>query len=95
MTSSGHIKSYIAYAERVLNDPEVGLVRFVANGKTLNKLVSVAEILKRKRTGLHQVSELCADGTDENGRVTPLLSITLSPLQVKLDVLHPGYKAPE
>lgn len=95
MTPSGSIKSYITYAERILDDPQVGYVKFVGEGKTLDKVVSVAEILKRKRTCLHQVTELTGGDLDEKGRETPKLCITLAPLEDKLDTMHPGYRPPE
>lgn len=95
VTSSGSIKSYIAYAERMLEDPQVGYVKFVGEGKTLDKVVSVAEILKRKRTCLHQVTDLSGGDLDERGRETPKLCITLAPQEDKLDTTHPGYSAPE
>ncbi len=58
LTSHGRMNTYLS---AVLSRVEAGVCRRVqlkATGKAINKLVSVAEVVKRRRPGLHQVTEI-------------------------------------
>lgn len=89
--ASGTLRAYVGYAQRMLDDPNVACVRFEAIGKMAGKAVSVAEIVKRGRHGLHQVTEL---KIDENGCTQSCLSILLAASSELVDTRHPGYIAP-
>lgn len=94
ITPSGSLRAYVGYADRVLADPEVGRVQLVASGKAIGRAVSVAEILKRKHNGLHQLTELTPDQTTrEDGNVVSCLSIMLAPSTQHINTGHPGYVA--
>lgn len=88
---SGTLRSYVGYAQRVLQDPDIARVRFEAQGKVIGKAVSVAEIVKRGRPGLHQVTEL---KFAEDGSGKSCLSVLLAVSSELVDTQHPGYVAP-
>lgn len=95
ITSSGALRAYVGYSERVLADPEVARVRLIATGKAIGKAVSVAEILKRKHASLHQISDLTPAQPAQDGRLVSCLSILLATSTEHVDTNHPGYVAPE
>lgn len=94
ITPSGAVRAYVGYGERMLADPEVARVRLIATGKAIGKAVSVAEILKRKHSGLHQISELTPAQPAQDGRLVSCLSILLAASTEHVDTKHPGYVAP-
>jgi len=76
-----------------------------AMGRAINKTVTIAEIIKRRISGLHQITQI--DSTDitdvwepleegldrlETTRHVSSIQITLSPNM--LDMTHPGYQSP-
>jgi hypothetical protein len=74
-------------------------------GRAISKTVTVAEIIKRRVPGLHQITELSSveivdvyrpleEGLDvvHNARSVSCIKITLS--KEPLDTRHPGYQAP-
>ena len=80
-------------------------ISLTGKGKAVGKTVSVAEIIKRKSPGLHQLNQLteeetvdkwkAKDGkldTMEIVRYLPVMKITLS--KAPIDPATPGYQAP-
>lgn len=96
ITSSGTIRAFVGYGDRILSDSTVGRVQIVATGKTISKAISVAEILKRKHETLHQMTDLTSESTTEAaGNAVSRIVITLSVSERHVDVNHRSYVAPE
>ena len=83
VTSGGKVHGYV---ERALGALTSQAVRITASGAAVSKAVTVAEIAKRRRRGLHQRTQigLAADA--------PTVEILLS--SEPLDPNLPGYQAP-
>ena len=83
VTSGGKVHGYV---ERALGALTSQAVRITASGAAVSKAVTVAEITKRRRRGLHQRTQigLAADA--------PTVEILLS--SEPLDPNLPGYQAP-
>jgi DNA-binding protein len=62
LTGYGHITNYIEYCLGMFKGsataPAVRFVNIQAMGKAISKAVSVAEFVKRKMNGLHQITKL-------------------------------------
>lgn len=78
ITVSGCMKSYVSYAEKMLKEND--RVKLYGEKKAINKVVSVAEILKRKYENLYQDNELSNSNQDddEKSEICAKLSIVLS-----------------
>lgn len=105
VTTIGRLHSYINYAASLLKDKGHHSVVLKGMGRAINKTVSLAEILKRRIGGLHQVTEIgSVDITDtwepkEEGldtleltRHVSVITVTLS--SDPLDTSAPGYQPP-
>eukprot|EP00891_Asterochloris_glomerata_P006612 jgi/Astpho2/6612/Aster-x1387 len=57
VTSSGRMRSYIAYATKLLTDGK-DIVVVKGMGKSVAKCVVVGEIVKRRIVNLHQIAEI-------------------------------------
>lgn len=78
-------------------------VVFTGSGRAVTKTITCAEIMKRRLTGLHQLTKLryravrevweSGDGQTTVQRDVPSISILLS--KDPLDPLEPGYQPPE
>ncbi|GFH06616.1 alba domain-containing protein, partial [Haematococcus lacustris] len=103
--SSGKLRYYIAYAISIVNEKGFDTFQLKAMGRAINKTVAVAEIVKRRVPGLHQITEFSSLAVvdtwmpKEEGpaplqvtRNVSAMTITLSTAQ--LDTNHPGYQAP-
>ncbi|KAG1661226.1 hypothetical protein FOA52_008271 [Chlamydomonas sp. UWO 241] len=103
--SNNHMRSYISHAMGLLNEKGHDEVVLKAMGRAINKTVAIAEVLKRRVAGLHQVTEVgSTDITDvweptkegleklEIVRHVSIMSITLS--KKPLDATLPGYQPP-
>mmetsp|Transcript_10783 Transcript_10783/g.40475 ORF Transcript_10783/g.40475 Transcript_10783/m.40475 type:complete len:116 (+) Transcript_10783:68-415(+) len=55
ITQSGRVRHYITYALRCFRESASPFVTLRAMGRAISKAVSVAEVLKRRVAGLHQV----------------------------------------
>lgn len=96
ITPSGSLRAYVAYADRVLADPQIARVQLIATGKAIGRAISVAEILKRKHKALHQLTQLTPDAAAvRGGNTVSCLSILLAPSTQHVDTNHPGYAAPQ
>ena len=55
VTASGSLRSYVAYALGALRERGAPRVTLRAAGRAVSKAVTVAEVIKRREQGLHQV----------------------------------------
>jgi len=107
VTSQGKTKSYVSYALSLLTDAEkpADAIVFKAMGRAISSVVTVAEVIKRRVAGLHQVTVLDSSDIEdvwepiEEGlktvktiRRVSSISITLS--KKPLDAAAPGYQPP-
>ena len=105
ITSTGKTRSYISYATNLLQENKEDKVVIKAMGKAINKGITIAEIVKHRVEGLHQITELDSNEiteefeTTEEGlpniekkRTVSSISITLS--LKTLDTKHIGYQKP-
>lgn len=116
ITALGRRKNYISYALNLL-DPQTentegrkdaskhDTIQLKAMGRAITKTVAIAEIIKRRIKGLHQLTEIdSSEITDvweplEEGlriveTVRRVSSMTLTLSKKKLDVTAPGYQEP-
>merc|ERR1712218_427670 len=116
MGALGRRKNYISYALNLL-DPQTentegrkdaskhDTIQLKAMGRAITKTVAIAEIIKRRIKGLHQITEIdSSEITDvweplEEGlriveTVRRVSSMTLTLSKKKLDVTAPGYQEP-
>jgi len=112
ITALGRRKNYISYALNLLDPQEVDgngqshdTILLKAMGRAITKTVAIAEIIKRRIEGLHQVTEIeSSEITDvweplEEGlkiveTVRRVSSMTLTLSKKKLDTNAPGYQEP-
>eukprot|EP00741_Cyanophora_paradoxa_P005034 tig00000842_g4876.t1 len=106
ITTQGKMRNYISYATNLFQgEKNANEVVLKAMGRAINKTVTIAEIIKRRIPGLHQLTKI--DSTDitdvwepieeglnklETTRHVSMVTITLSKLQ--LDSSLPGYQPP-
>ncbi|KAI4366289.1 hypothetical protein MLD38_022182 [Melastoma candidum] len=105
ITSQGRMRSYITYAMGLLQEKDSGEIVFKAMGRAINKTVTIVELIKRRITGIHQVTSIgSTDITDtwepleegllpiETTRHVSMITITLS--KKELDTKSIGYQPP-
>eukprot|EP00252_Welwitschia_mirabilis_P024851 TRINITY_DN7541_c0_g1_i1.p1 TRINITY_DN7541_c0_g1~~TRINITY_DN7541_c0_g1_i1.p1 ORF type:complete len:149 (+),score=20.10 TRINITY_DN7541_c0_g1_i1:307-753(+) len=105
VTTQGLIRNYVNYASVLLQDSSTPEIVLKAMGQAINKAVAVAEIIKRRIPGLHQITSISSSSiTDvwepieegllplETKRQVSMITITLS-LEA-LDTKAVGYQAP-
>ncbi|XP_057836632.1 uncharacterized protein LOC131046857 [Cryptomeria japonica] len=106
ITTQGKMRNYITYATTLLQkDKGSAEIIIKAMGRAINKTVTIAEIIKRRIAGLHQITTIGSiDITDswepleegllplETTRHVSMIAITLS--TTELDVNSPGYQPP-
>ncbi|CAM8902784.1 unnamed protein product [Rhodiola kirilowii] len=103
ITAQGLVRNYISYALHILQTR--GLIVLKAMGQAISKAVAIAEIIKKRSSGVHQdivisstnitdVWEPVEEGLIqlEISRQVSLMSITLS--TTELNKNSPGYQAP-
>lgn len=103
--ASNKMRNYITYALTLFKEKGHRSVVLKAMGRAINKTVTIAEIIKRRIKGLHQVTEISSTNiTDtwepkEEGlnrleitRHVSVMTITLS--MDSLDTSSPGYQPP-
>jgi DNA-binding protein Alba len=107
ITSSGKMKNYIDYAEKNLTNAEKPNTEVIlkAMGRAINKAVTIAEILKRRVPGLHQITrvhstevtdvwEPIEEGLDRIETTRRISSISIILSTKPLDTSDPGYQPP-
>ncbi|KAL3683738.1 hypothetical protein R1sor_001760 [Riccia sorocarpa] len=105
ITARGKMRNYIAFATRLFEEKGASEVVLKAVERAVNKAVPIAEILKRRIAGLHQVTSIESTYlTDvwqpleeglvpvEISRRISVITITLSTKE--LDTSSPGYQPP-
>jgi DNA-binding protein Alba len=105
ITSTGKTRSYISYATNILQENKDDKVIIKAMGKAINKAITIAEIVKHRVEGLHQITELDSNEITEEfepteeglskiekKRTVSSISITLS--LKTLDTKNIGYQKP-
>lgn len=58
VTAQGKMRNYVTYAASLFTDKNQTTVVLKGMGRVINKTVSLAEILKRRVKGLHQLTEI-------------------------------------
>ncbi|GLJ09051.1 hypothetical protein SUGI_0100790 [Cryptomeria japonica] len=105
VTTQGLIRNYISYASSLLQDKTTPEIVLKAMGQAISKVVAIAEIIKRRVPGLHQITSISSTSiTDvwepieegllplETTRHVSMITITLSTKE--LDATATGYQAP-
>jgi len=107
VAAMGSLSSYVTYAGKLFHEDEREDVTIKATGNALTKAVNLAEVIKRRFKGLHQLTKIFsteisdeyeaidAEAGLENVTYTKTVSvveITLSKVELKTD--EPGYQAP-
>lgn len=105
ITAQGRMRNYISYALTLLQEKGSNDIVFKAMGRAINKTVAIAELIKRRVEGLHQLTSIGSiDITDtwepleegllplETTRHVSVISITLS--KSELDKGAAGYQSP-
>ncbi|GMH30720.1 hypothetical protein Nepgr_032563 [Nepenthes gracilis] len=99
------MRSYITYAMTLLQEKGSNEIVFKAMGRAISKTVTIVELIKRRITGLHQITQIgSTDITDtwepleegllplETTRHVSVIAITLS--EKELDESNVGYQPP-
>lgn len=105
ITSMGRMTNYVNYAAKLLGEEEKKTIKIKATGNAIAKAVTLAEIVKRRFKGLHQITKCGStvitdqyvSGQDNNEHVVQektvsFIDILLSKEQ--LDTKDTGYQAP-
>jgi len=107
VTSLGRLPNYISYAAKVFHDQNKTSVIIKATGNAIARAVTLAEILKRRIHGLHQLTrcgsttltdvyEPIEEGLDKvtHERTVSYIEITLNKVENELNKNDPGYQPP-
>lgn len=107
ITAQGKLSRYVGYAVRLLENQEKPVKELVlkAMGRAINKTVTLAELIKRKVFGLHQITRIesteihdvwepLEEGLDKVQTSRPVASITIILSLSPLESSDPGYQAP-
>merc|ERR1719247_2355434 len=105
VTAAGSVSAYVAYAAKIFNEMEKPKIVVKGTGNALSKVVTTAEVIKRRFKGLHQVTNLgnteivdeyepLEEGLDKvvDTRNISFVEITLS--KDALDTKDKGYQPP-
>lgn len=103
--TQGMPRNYIAYATTLFREKNVTEVVLKAMGNAISKTVAIAEIIKRRIVGLHQITEISSEDITytwepleegllpvETTRHVSMITITLS--TAPLNTSAPGYQPP-
>lgn len=105
VTAAGSVSFHVSSAVKAFTDMERSDIVIKATGNALAKAITLAEIIKRRFHGLHQISNIGSteivdeyepleEGLDTviDVRQVPSIDITLS--KNELDTTHKGYQTP-
>ncbi|OEH74437.1 hypothetical protein cyc_04987 [Cyclospora cayetanensis] len=105
VTATGRVMNYVSYAGTLITDQKMRQLTIKASGNAIGQAIALAEQLKRRYKGLHQLNtcgnttvslvyEPLEEGLDEvtEERVVAFLEIKLS--FDPLDENNPGYQPP-
>jgi len=105
ITTQGKMRNFISYATTLFKEKGATEVLLKAMGRAINKTVTIAEIIKRRIVGLHQITvidstditdvwEPLEEGLDRLETTRHVSSITIVLSTQPLDESAPGYQAP-
>ncbi|KAG7671607.1 putative Ribonuclease P protein subunit p25-like protein [Nannochloris sp. 'desiccata'] len=107
ITSGGKSKAYITHAHGLLTGGDHKTIHLRAMGRAINKTVAIAEILKRRVEGLHQITATSSTemldiwepkeettGLERIERMRQVSVITITLSTEGLDTKAAGYQAP-
>ncbi|WOK94672.1 ribonuclease P protein subunit p25-like protein isoform X1 [Canna indica] len=105
ITTQGRMRNYITYAASLLQEKGSDEIVLKAMGRAINKTVMIAELIKRRIVGLHQITSIgSTDITDtwepleegllplETTRHVSMITITLSKKESSTSAV--GYQCP-
>jgi len=105
ITSGGKVPGYVTYASRLFNELEKKRLTIKATGNAIARAVTLAEIVKRRFKGLHQITKIGSttitdtyepleEGLDNvsHERIVSCIEIILS--KEPIDDKCPGYQPP-
>jgi len=105
VTAAGRVSSYVSYAAKLFNEMNKSKLTIKATGNALTAAVTLAEVIKRRFKGIHQITALGSteivdeyepleEGLDKvtDTRSISFVEITLS--KEALDTSDKGYQAP-
>uniref|UniRef100_A0A6V7QT13 DNA/RNA-binding protein Alba-like domain-containing protein n=1 Tax=Ananas comosus var. bracteatus TaxID=296719 RepID=A0A6V7QT13_ANACO len=81
ITAQGLIRNYVSYATSLLQDKRVREIVLKAMGQAISKTVAIAEIIKKRIPGLHQVTSISSVSITD---VWEPIEEGLVPLSIKL-----------
>jgi len=105
VTAQGKMRKYILYATNLLETKDVKAITLRAMGKAIHKTVTIAELIKRRVPGLHQITEIGSaeivetyspkqQGLEQVTHKKHVSSIAIKLSLEQLDTKDPGYQAP-
>jgi len=105
ITTQGKMRNYISYATKLFQEKQATEVILKAMGRAINKTVTIAEIIKRRISGLHQITRIDStditdvwepleDGLDRVETVRHVSSIQITLSTKQLDATDIGYQPP-
>jgi len=105
VTTQGKPRNFISYATSLFKEKGATEVVLKAMGRAISKTVTIAEIIKRRIPGLHQITVIDStditdiwepkeEGLDRLETTRHVSSITITLSTEPLDTSAPGYQAP-
>merc|ERR1712176_121924 len=95
VTAKGRLGAYVTYGMRLFQEKNLEEITVRATGAALTSAVLVAETLKRRIKGLHQITTIGSLELESKGGVQNSVSSLLIKLSTKpLDKTNPGYQEP-
>merc|ERR1712048_1222213 len=105
VTAVGSVAAYCARANTLFNDEDKKTITITGSGNAVTKAVTLAEVVKRRFKGLHQVASLSTteivdeyepieEGLDKVTETRTLSCIEIKLSKDALDTSDKGYQAP-
>ncbi|VWU48903.1 DNA/RNA-binding protein Alba 1 [Hepatocystis sp. ex Piliocolobus tephrosceles] len=105
ITSTGRMTNYVNYGAKLLGDEDRKSLKIKATGNAIGKAVTLAEIIKRRFKGLHQITKCGStvitdqymSSQDNNEHVVQERTVSFIDIHLsrdQLDVKDAGYQSP-
>ncbi|GAW83456.1 DNA/RNA-binding protein Alba 1 [Plasmodium gonderi] len=105
ITSTGRMTNYVNYGAKILGEEDKKSLKIKATGNAIGKAVTLAEIIKRRFKGLHQITrcgstvitDQYVSGQDNNEHVVQEKTVSFIDILLsrdQLDVKDAGYQPP-
>lgn len=105
VTAVGSVSAYVTRAAKVFNELEKPTLTITGTGNAITKAVTLAEVVKRRFKGLHQITSLGSteivdeyepleEGLDKVIETRSLSTIEIKLSKEELDTKDKGYQAP-